>query len=214
MYSPVLFAQPTSGSVPLEHAWLGAWPSWWPSFIPASPALFALAVPGLLRFTCYYYRKAYYRSFVGSPPGCAVTPIPRRGYRGETGLLLFQNLHRYAMYGSLVYLPILTYDALIAFSQRRPVRHRRGQPRHLHQHRAALELLVRLPLVPPRVRRSRRLHVVRQAHDQVQALALLARWFNERHMQIAMFSLFWVAFTDFYIRMVSMGVIHDFNTWD
>ena len=72
---------------------------------------------------CYYYRKAYYRSFVGSPPGCAVPPITRRGYRGETALLLFQNLHRYAMYFALVYLPILSYDALISVLARRPVRH-------------------------------------------------------------------------------------------
>jgi hypothetical protein len=33
-------------------------------------------------------------------------------------------------------------------------------------------------------------------------------------MQIAMLSLFWVAFTDFYVRMVSMGYLHDLNTWN
>jgi len=26
-------------------------------------------------------------------------------------------------------------------------------------------------------------------------------------------SMIWVGFTDFYIRMVSRGVWHDFNTW-
>ena len=26
-------------------------------------------------------------------------------------------------------------------------------------------------------------------------------------------SLFWVGFTDVYVRLVSMGVITDFNTW-
>ena len=39
-------------------------------------------------------------------------------------------------------------------------------------------------------------------------------WFNERHMPFAMISLFWVAFTDFYVRMVAMGVITDLNTWN
>src|SRR5580700_9427460 len=37
-----------------------------------SPALFILPVPLLFRFTCYYYRKAYYRAFVGDPWACAV----------------------------------------------------------------------------------------------------------------------------------------------
>ena len=37
---------------------------------------------------------------------------------------------------------------------------------------------------------------------------------NGKHMMWAWISLFWVGFTDFYIRMVSMGVITDLNTWD
>src|SRR5205823_4707712 len=66
VYSPVLFAVPGApGGVPVEHAWLGAWPAWWPKFIPATPGLLALIVPASFRFTCYYYRKAYYRSFAG-----------------------------------------------------------------------------------------------------------------------------------------------------
>ena len=31
-----------------------------------------LGIPGGFRATCYYYRKAYYRSFFQSPPACAV----------------------------------------------------------------------------------------------------------------------------------------------
>ena len=38
-------------------------------------------------------------------------------------------------------------------------------------------------------------------------------WLNERHMRFAWMSLFWVGFTDVYVRLVSMGVITDFNTW-
>ncbi len=41
-----------------------------------------------------------------------------------------------------------------------------------------------------------------------------ATWFNERHMPFAWVSLFGVALTDVYIRLVSMGVIRDLNTWD
>jgi hypothetical protein len=38
-------------------------------------------------------------------------------------------------------------------------------------------------------------------------------WFNGRHMQFAWISLFWVAFTDMYIYLVSSGAITDLNTW-
>ena len=37
-----------------------------------TPAILILPFPGLFRFTCYYYRKAYYRSFAMTPPACAV----------------------------------------------------------------------------------------------------------------------------------------------
>jgi hypothetical protein len=32
-------------------------------------------------------------------------------------------------------------------------------------------------------------------------------------MQFAWASLLWVMFSDLYVRLVSMGVIHDLNTW-
>ena len=213
VYSPVLFAAPAPGGVPLEHAWIGAWPAWWPSFLPASPALFALAGPGLLRFTCYYYRKAYYRSFAGSPPGCAVSPITRRGYRGETALLLFQNLHRYALYVAVIYVPILTYDALIAFS-------RDGQ---FGIGVGSVIISINTALLTGYTIGCHSFRHVFGGHDDCmscgeQSLKLAlwkgSTWFNERHMQFAMISLFWVAFTDFYVRMVSMGVIRDLNTWN
>jgi hypothetical protein len=38
-------------------------------------------------------------------------------------------------------------------------------------------------------------------------------WLNARHMRFAWLSLFWVAFTDLYVRLVAMGAITDFNTW-
>ena len=40
-----------------------------------------------------------------------------------------------------------------------------------------------------------------------------ASWFNERHMLFAWASLIWVMVTDLYVRLCSMGVIHDLNTW-
>ena len=36
---------------------------------------------------------------------------------------------------------------------------------------------------------------------------------NRRHMLWAWLSLFWVGFTDVYVRLCSMGFWHDYNTW-
>src|SRR3984957_13990354 len=57
-------------------------PSWWPAFMPFSAAMLILWAPGGFRFTCYYYRGAYYKAFWADPPPCAVGE-PRKSYRGE-----------------------------------------------------------------------------------------------------------------------------------
>ena len=100
-YSPCL-ATTCEGSAFPEFI---AGPSW------ISPALYILIIPLGFRLTCYYYRKAYYRSFWLSPPACAVAE-PHKSYTGETRFpLLFQNLHRYFFYAGLLYPVILLYDA-------------------------------------------------------------------------------------------------------
>ena len=86
-------------------------PGWW--IIPE--AAFTLPFLLLFRLTCYYYRKAYYRSFWLSPPACAV-PDGHKTYTGETRFpLIGQNLHRYAFYAAGVISVINTYDAILAF---------------------------------------------------------------------------------------------------
>jgi hypothetical protein len=109
-YAPLIY-DPQS-----THAWIASsGPTWWPAFIPLTPALIILPFPGLFRFTCYYYRKAYYRAFWADPPACAVGE-PRKTYWGENRWpLIFQNLHRYFMYFALIFLALLTWDALLAF---------------------------------------------------------------------------------------------------
>ena len=74
-YSPELW-----GDSP--HAWFGPKPAWWPGLLPFSPALLILPFPGGFRFTCYYYRGAYYKAFWADPPSCAVGE-PRKGYLGR-----------------------------------------------------------------------------------------------------------------------------------
>ena len=84
---------------------------WW----KLSPALLILVFPLGFRLTCYYYRKAYYRSFWLSPPACAVAE-PHKSYSGETRFpLVLQNAHRWFFYAGLVFNVILTWDALLGF---------------------------------------------------------------------------------------------------
>jgi hypothetical protein len=88
-------------------------------FPPLVP-LAILTLPFLLAFrlTCYYYRKAYYRSFWLSPPACAVAE-PHARYSGETRFpLTLQNAHRYFFYVAVLISVINTYDAVVAFHGR------------------------------------------------------------------------------------------------
>jgi hypothetical protein len=72
-------------------------------------------IPLAFRATCYYYRKALFRGFAWHPRSCAVGE-PRRGtYRGETRLLIVNNLHRYAFYLAGAQVLVLWYDAIAAF---------------------------------------------------------------------------------------------------
>jgi hypothetical protein len=216
-YSPVLFSEPNAmlhGGAPPFTAWFGDWPSWMPHFIPVSPAVLILVFPGGFRFTCYYYRKAYYRSFAGSPPGCAVGPLAgKRKYRGETALLLFQNLHRYMMYFALVFIILLGKDAFESFFKHG----------HFGIGVGSLILTINVVLISGYVFGCHSFrHLVGGRKDCMSdcgkpttALGSFrqATWFNARHMQFAWASLLWVMVTDLYVRLCSMGIIHDLNTW-
>ena len=87
---------------------------WW----PLSPALIILIFPLGFRLTCYYYRKAYYRSFWLCPPACAVAE-PHGTYSGETRLpLILNNIHRYFWYAAVLVALVLTYDAVLGVPRR------------------------------------------------------------------------------------------------
>src|SRR5580658_216179 len=101
-YSPLIF-----GDSP--HALLSARPSWIPVWVSA--AMLILWAPGGFRFTCYYYRGAYYKAFWADPPSCTVGE-PRKSYWGErTFPLILQNVHRYFLYLAILFIGILSYDA-------------------------------------------------------------------------------------------------------
>jgi hypothetical protein len=96
-----------------EAALFGRLPVEFPPLVPY--ALVSLPILLLFRLTCYYYRKAYYRSIWLSPPACAVRE-PHRAYTGETRpLMRLQNGHRYFFYAAALISLVNTWDMLIAF---------------------------------------------------------------------------------------------------
>lgn len=195
------------------HSILGPKPGWWPGLLPFSPALLILPFPALFRFTCYYYRGAYYKAFWADPPNCAVGE-PRKGYIGERSFpLILQNVHRYFMYVAVIFLFILGYDAIKAMRFATPD----GGTEfgigvgslillanvvflscytlgcHVARHIAGgfLDQLSRHP-------------VRKKAYD---CTSCLNRW----HMKWAWVSLITVASSDLYIRLCSMGILTDFR---
>jgi hypothetical protein len=173
-----------------------------------SPAIYILIVPLGFRLTCYYYRKAYYRSFWLSPPACAVAE-PHERYTGEARLpLLGQNLHRYFFYLGLIFNVILTYDAVLAF--------RNGQGVWGHMGLGTVVLLanaILLWLYSLSCHSCR--HIVGGRLNSFSRHPLRYRFWtvvsslNARHMTIAWISLVGVAFADFYVRLVATGTIPD-----
>jgi len=104
MYSPEIWGES-------KHALFGPKPGWWPGWLPFSPALIILPFPAIFRFTCYYYRGAYYKAMWADPPACTVGE-PRKSYWGENSLpLILQNIHRYFLYATMPFLAFLAHDA-------------------------------------------------------------------------------------------------------
>ena len=89
----------------------GAFDAWW-----FSPALLILWAPAGFRATCYYYRRAYYRSYFLSPPACAVGDAIRLPYKGESRFpFSIQQIHRFFMYAALIFVPLLWIGAIKGF---------------------------------------------------------------------------------------------------
>lgn len=184
---------------------------WLPFWI--SPAMLILWAPGGFRLTCYYYRKAYYRAFFLDPPACAVGES-RKQYRGETRLLLFQNLHRYFLYCALIFLIILAIDVV-----RAAIFPTDTGGATFGVSIGTLVLLANVTLLSLYTFSCHSLrHLVGGNVDCFSCVAMgNARhklWsgvsrLNKNHMFWAWFSLFMVGFTDFYVWMVASGTITD-----
>jgi hypothetical protein len=204
-YAPELF-----GDSP--HAWFGPKPGWIPAWVPFSPALLILPFPGLFRFTCYYYRGAYYKAFWGDPPACSVGE-PRNAYRGEqTFPLIMQNAHRYFMLVAVAFLFLLTYDVWLALWFTNPTTGETQLGAGLGTILLALNVvLLSCYTLGCHVMR----HIVGGAHDEVSKHPVCDRAYacstalNYKHQMFAWGSLFSVAFADIYIRLCSMGIWTD-----
>jgi hypothetical protein len=182
--------------------------SWIPWLSGLTPAILIIWGPMGFRFTCYYYRKAYYRAFWQSPPACGVRE-PHAKYTGETRLpLILQNVHRYFFYVALIFNVILTIDAAFAF------RNHAGQWGHMGLGtlvliaNAALLWLYSLSCHACRHVTGGRLKHFSKHPVRYKAWTLVSR-LNNKHMQLAWISLGFVCFTDLYIRLVASGVFAD-----
>jgi len=176
-----------------------------------SPAFLILGGPGLFRLTCYYYRKAYYRSFWLAPAACAVRDT-KAGYTGETRFPLFiQNFHRYAWYVAVIFIVVLTWDALLAF--RFPVA---GGGHRFGIGVGTLVMWINVILLAGYTFSCHScrhvcggyVDVFSKAPTRYRLWSVVTR-LNERHPAFAWLSLFSVGLADLYIRLVSMGVIRD-----
>lgn len=222
-YSPLLFVDVSRvGAAPMDHAWFGLWPDWlrqiWPPIFPTSPAWLILVGPLAFRLTCYYYRKFYYRAYFMSPPACSVGPIGNKRYKGETSLFIFQNLHRYTWYVACLYIAILSWDAFVSFWEGGEIFTGR-----LGIGIGSIVLLINpilLSMYTFGCHSCRHLVGGRLncfSGGPISRFRYLlwnkSTWLNKRHMMWAWLSMIWVGFSDFYVRMCSMGIYHDFNTW-
>lgn len=173
------------------------------------PALYVLWVPLLFRATCYYYRKAYYRSFFWDPPACAL-PDGKQNYRGETRLpFIINNLHRYFLFLSFVVLAFLWKDAIDAFFFRGGFGVGLGSIIMLVD--VALLTVYSLSCHALRHLVGGRLNCFSCSRGAMVRYTLwkrISEW-NQRHAMWAWLSLFSVWGTDLYIRLLITGAIHD-----
>jgi hypothetical protein len=194
-YSPCLAAN-------CEHPTWDIVGDWW----NLSPALLILPIPLGFRLTCYYYRKAYYRALLWSPPACAVRDARPR-YTGEARFpAILQNVHRYFFYLTLPFPIILFWDGLRAFDF----------PDGFGMGLGTVFLLANAVLLGAYTLSCHSCRHLCGGHVDVFSgsprryrLWRLVSSLNARHMPIAWVSLVAVALTDLYVRLVATGAIRD-----
>ena len=195
-YSPCIANNCQYTTVPI----LGSW-------YKLSPAIIILIFPMGFRLSCYYYRKAYYRSFWFSPPACAVKE-PHKKYSGESKFpLIMNNIHRYFWYAAVLFAAILTLDAINAF---------RFPNGSIGMGLWTLVFVINAVLIWLYTLSCHSCRHLTGGRINLFSKAPIRHWFwkkvsiiNPHHMLYAWLSLVWIAFTDFYVYLVASGTIHD-----
>jgi hypothetical protein len=210
-YLSPFFSPEIYGTSP--HALFGPKPAWWPAWLIFSPALLILWAPGGFRFTCYYYRGAYYKAFWADPIACAVGE-PRKSYLGEKYLpLILQNIHRYFMYLAVIFIFILAYDAWegLWFTDANGLK-------HFGLGVGSIVLILNVFFLASYTLGCHSLrHLVGGFLDAPSKKPVCAKSYacvsclNKRHMMWAWISLFGVGFSDVYVRLCAMGIWHDWR---
>ncbi len=206
-YSPEIF-----GDSPA--AWFGPKPGWWPGWLPFSPALIILPFPALFRFTCYYYRGSYYKAFWADPPGCTVGE-PRKSYLGERYFpLVLQNIHRYFMVFAVIFLFFLSYDVWEALWWTDPATGAKTFGIGI----GTLVLATNVVCLTGYTFGCHSMrHILGGFRDQFSKTPVFSAPYrcstclNSAHHRWAWVSLFMVALTDVYVRLCSMGIVHDWR---
>lgn len=196
-----------------------------------TPGLFILWAPAGFRATCYYYRKAYYRSFFTAPAACAVdtgvkSPLiallgTGKRYMGEKVFpMVLQNLHRYFFYVAALFILILGWDAFVAlFGATGTGLEKRIDWTTLRVGLGSIVLGVNVLLLAlytfgchsyrhilgGQVDCFSTCPMGAERHHALQRQSVL----NAHHMEFAWMSLFSVGFADLYVRMCAMGVWQD-----
>ncbi len=166
-----------------------------------------------MRVTCYYYRGAYYKSFWADPPACTVSE-PRKTYWGENSLpLILQNVHRYFLYLAIFFVFILAYDAWKSFWFTDLAG---GKTFGIGI--GSLVLTVNAVLLGGYTFGCHSFrHLIGGVRDRLSGTPVRTRLYhcasclNRGHMKWAWMSLFWVMFSDIYVRLCAMGIWTDFR---
>ena len=171
--------------------------------------------PAGFRFTCYYYRGAYYKAFWADPINCAVGE-PRKKFLGEQSFpLIIQNIHRYMFYVAALFIVLLSYDAWLGMWFKDAVTGKE----HFGIGIGTIELTLNATFLGLYTFGCHSLrHLIGGFLDSKSKAPTCAKAYNcvsclnHRHMMWAWISLVWVGFTDVYIRLCATGHINDFRS--
>ncbi|MEI9961690.1 MAG: hypothetical protein WDM76_11330 [Limisphaerales bacterium] len=167
-----------------------------------------LWIPAGFRFTCYYYRGAYYKAFWATR---SIAPSVSRAkkYLGERYFpLIIQNIHRYFFYLAALFIILLSHDAWKGMWF--------DDGKHFGIGVGTIVLTLNAIFLAMYTFGCHSLrHLIGGFLDSKSKAPTCAKAYNcvsclnTRHMMWAWISLFWVGFTDVYVRLCATGHLSD-----